>query len=934
VDDVRAGARPGAPQLVGRDTDLHAVRTFVEASIERGGALLLSGDPGVGKSALLDAAADSAGASGARVLRTSGAEFGPEVGLSGLDQLLTPLHDEFAQLPGAQRTGLSVALGLADGPAPGRLIVSNATLQLLRRAAEVQPVLVIVDDVHWLDRSTADVLAFVARRLVTSRVALLGAHRTGSVVSLEQAGLPEHELRPLGRAWANRLLEISAPDLAPRARARILTEADGNPLALVELPAALTSAQRADLQPLPRVLPLGAGLQRLFAARITGLPRPTRDLLLLGALHGSGELTVLRDAAHQSGGLDGLAAAERAGLVRVHESSGRLSFRHPLVRSTVVDVSSALERRRAHRALAGALPGQPERQAWHLADATPHPDEDVAARLEHGARLSLRRGDALLAVDALSRAAQLSPAPADRRRRRAEAAYLGADVTGRLGDVMGLLGDADDHEGPTRSLSAAVAQAYLLLNSSGDVDAAHHVLVAAIRRHTEHEGRSDPAFAEALHTLLLICFFGGRAELWVPFDAAIARLGPATPTSLLLTYRTMASPGLTAASVIDRLDAEIHGLGHVVDPTTIVRIAMAGFYVDRLSACRDAVLRVLDDGRRGGAVASAIDSAMFLAFDHLGNGEWERAQQYAEEGLALCAAHGYELLAWPGRLALALLAALRGDDHVVRSLTGQMTAWAEPRRVGVVLCYARHARALAALGRCDFDGAYREAAGVSPPGIVTSHVAHALPVAMDLVEAAVHSGRPAQAVAHVTAMETADLPSISPRLALMTAGARAMVTTDATASDRFEHAAGLPGADRWPFELARIHLAHGEHLRRRRDGARAREELREALVTFQRLGAQPWVARASAELRAAGEAGAVGTTYADVRLTGQELEIATMAACGMTNKQIAERLHLSHRTVGAHLYRIFPRLGITSRAALRDALGTAQGPPGNGGRSG
>jgi DNA-binding NarL/FixJ family response regulator len=336
---------------------------------------------------------------------------------------------------------------------------------------------------------------------------------------------------------------------------------------------------------------------------------------------------------------------------------------------------------------------------------------------------------------------------------------------------------------------------------------------------------------------------------------------------------------------------------------------------------------VLEDGRRGGAVASAIDSAMLLAFDHLGDGEWERAQQYAEEGLALCAAHGYALLAWPGRLALALLAALRGDDDTVRSLTGQMTAWAEPRRADVVLCYARHARTLAALGRCDFEAAYSEAAGISPPGTVTSHVAHALPVAMDLVEAAVRSGRRAQAVAHVTAMETADLPSISPRLALMTAGARAMVASDASASGLFEHAVRLPGADRWPFELARIHLAHGELLRRRREIPRARVELRTALRIFDQLGAQPWVARASAELRAAGEAGAPGATYADASLTVQEREIATMAASGMTNKQIAERLYLSHRTVGAHLYRIFPKLGITSRAALRDALRTAQARP-------
>ncbi len=932
VDDARAGRRPGPP-LLGRDADLQVVHAFVETSTRCGGAMLLSGEPGVGKSALVDAAAERAETIGARVLRMSGSDHGTVVGRPGLHQLLAPLQNEFARLPDAVSTGLSAVLGSADGPAPGPLIVANATLQLLRRAAQTQPILVVADDLHLLDRPTADVLAFAARRLTASRVAVLGAHRTGGLSTFGRAGLPEHELGPLSRIWATRLLEAVAPELAPRARARILAEAEGNPLALLELPAVLTSGQRADHQPLPSILPLGAGLQRLFTDRLAGLPRPTRDLLLLVALHGSGELGVPRDAARQAGGLDALAPAERAGLVAVHGSSGRLSFRHPLVRSTVVEGSSAVERRRAHSALAGALTHQPERQAWHLAEATPQPDELVAARLEDSARVSLRHGDVVLAVDGLSRAAQLSPAVADRQRRLDEAAYLAADVAGRLGDLTGVLGDAEGVRAPAGSLSTAVAQAYLLLNTSGDVDAAHDVLVAAIRRHAADHGELGPSFAEALHTLLLICFFGGRSELWVPFDAALSRLGPATPTSLLLAYRTMVRPGATAASVIDRLDAEIGRLGHVVDPITIVRSAMAGFYVDRLSVCRDALLRVLDDGRRGGAVASAIDAAMLLAFDHLGSGEWQRARQYADEGLASCAAHGYELLAWPGRLALALLAAMRGDDGTVRSLTEQMTVWAEPRRVGIVLCYARHARTLAALGRRDFDAAFQEAAGISPPGVVTSHAAHALPVALDLVEAAVRSGRSAQALAHVAAMEDADLPSISPRLALVTAGARAMVTTDATASSLFERAAGLPGADRWPFELARIRLAHGELLHRRRDVTRAREEFRAALGIFDRLGAHPWVVRAASELRSAGETappGTLGAAQADVRLTAQELEVAAMAASGLTNKQIGDRLYLSHRTVGAHLYRIFPKLGITSRASLSDALRAARQRPGDG----
>ncbi len=330
------------------------------------------------------------------------------------------------------------------------------------------------------------------------------------------------------------------------------------------------------------------------------------------------------------------------------------------------------------------------------------------------------------------------------------------------------------------------------------------------------------------------------------------------------------------------------------------------------------------DGRDGGAVTSAIDALMVLAFDNYLTGSWDAAQELLDEGLALCKAGGYELLAWPGRFGQALLAASRGEDEVVDELTAAMKQWAAPRAAHVVEVYALHARGLAALGRGDYEQAYRHATAISPPGTLASHVAHALWVTMDLVEAAVHTGRLAEAAAHVGAMHEADISALSSRLALLVAGSEAIASTDISAGDLFIRALEMPEAGRWPFELARLELAFGERLRRDGTMTDAREHLHAALEIFEHLAARPWAQRAEAEVRATGASRARRGTWQSEHLTPQESEIAQLAASGLTNKEIGGRLYLSHRTVSAHLYRIFPKLGITSRAALRDAL---QAPP-------
>lgn len=499
-----------------------------------------------------------------------------------------------------------------------------------------------------------------------------------------------------------------------------------------------------------------------------------------------------------------------------------------------------------------------------------------------------------------------------------QAAYVGVDVTGELRGAVDLL-DAARRDGPGGSLRAAITAAHLLLNGDGNVDTAHRLLAAAIG---DELGRAeDPGataagdeLADAMYVLLLICWFGGRVELWHPFRAALARLTPHPPRLLSLTASVFADPARATAADLAELDERIGGLQAETDPPTIIRIADTASFVDRAGNCRAALWRIIRDARHGGAIASGINAMMVLAGEDFRQGLWAEAQQLADEGLALSEAHGYDLLGWLLRNTLALLAAGRGDAATARALNSAMTGWAAPRGAGHLLRYAAHAGTLAAIGQGDFEDAYRQATAISPPGTFPPHVPHALRVALDLVEAAVRTGRAAEAATHAAAMHNAGLPAISPRLALVTAGAAAIA---APSDVLFEAALACPDPGRWPFELARIRLAYGEHLRRSRASARARIQLAAALEVFERLGAAPWAARAVRELRATGQHRTRGTQE---ELSPREREIAALAAAGLTNKQIAEQLFLSPRTVGDHLHKIFPKLGITTRAALRDAL--------------
>ncbi|MET9353152.1 AAA family ATPase [Streptomyces sp. NPDC006617] len=910
------------PEVVGRAQQLREITKFLGSGTAEGGrALLLRGEPGVGKSVLLAEVAKAMSAAGAQVLSATGVQFEADLAYAGLHQLLFPLHDRFADVGSSHHKVLRGALGFGSDPVPDRLLVSHAVLSLLRRTATERPVFVVVDDLPWLDRASSAVLAFVARRLAGSGIGFLAASRPGAETFFEGTGLTQYEVPALDHNAAAALIGARFPGLTARARRHVLAQAQGNPLALLELPTALSGPQRSAPADLPTVLPLPPSLQTLYASRLSGLPSASRRLLLLLALDGTGDLGVLQIAPEDAVGLSALEAAASEGLIAVDDANRRVTFPHPMIGAAVVEASTLTERCQAHRTLAEIRAEEPERRAWHLGEATLAPDEQVADLLEEAGHRFARRGDTAGAVATWTRAAELSARPADRVRRLTAAAYLNADATGELRAASELLERArrTDQDLSGSPLAAATAAILLLNSGDGDVDSAHRLLVAAIEAGPHGHDAGDGALVEALYTLRSVCFVGGRAALWEPFHAALSRLKPAPPALLSVCGRTFSDPARTGVADLKEFDSILAGIRDEEDPARIVRAGTACLYPDRLAEVREASWRVVRQGRRGGPARRHLDALMHLCLHDFQTGQWEEAERLTDEGLRICEELRNPACSWYFQYNRALLAAVHGRFEESRALADRITRWAVPRGALGVVALADHARVLADLGDGDYEGAYHHAAAISPAGRLACHVPPALWVCMDLVEAAVHTQRAAEAEAHVRAVQESGVAALSPRLALLVAGSAALVASDDDAPECFEQALAVPGAERRPFELARVRLAYGERLRRMRSVTEARAQLDAAAEVFERLDAGPWAARAAGELRAIRQ-GRTRATADAVTLTPQELEIAHLAASGLTNKQIAERLYLSPRTVGSHLYQLFPKLGIASRAALRDAL--------------
>ncbi|BBH69234.1 LuxR family transcriptional regulator [Actinoplanes sp. OR16] len=886
--------------LVGRSRELAELIASLTAEPAR--PLLLRGAAGGGKTALLEEFAAQAADTGFRVLRATGVEAERALAHSGLHQLLHPLLSLTGGMDSGHRAALDAVLGGVPERAPSVMALGVAVLDLLALAAAGRPVLLIVDDGQWFDVPSAQVCAFAARRIGDLPVRFVAAVRDPEPSGFDDAGLDELAVPPLTPQDAATLLDRRFPALSPAVRDFTLRQADGNPLVLVELPPGLDGRDLTG----DGHLPLPRRLERLFAGRIRALPETERAELLRLALDGAGRQ---RSYGTQYVPRD-IVTARRTGLIETE--TGRFAFRHPLVASAVVQLASPNELRAAHTALARLHEADVERRAVHLAAATVDPDPDVAAALEEAAGNAVRRGGATTAVQWLTRAAELSPRPRDRARLLADAAYV-AGQAGLLERAEILVAAADRAGARVSSPDAVLTAAYVALYRHGDVGM-HGTVADVIRaRHAEVD---DVMLTRLVNLLLAISQFAADPAAWRITDALVDGLRDRLPAELLLrrdvwsdVVRRGAGAGAKLREAVAAADA--------AEPWDVMRLGVAAYYVDALADFRPYLARMADRERETGAATTLMTVLQLVMVDAITAGRWDDAIRTGERGLALTAEHGYDLFGHQFRAFLGLVAAGRGETARAAELQAAVDGWARPRRVGFLTQSAEDIGLLAALSGGEYETAWSYAVGITGPGEFPTYAQHAPRTVLDLVEAALHTGRDASARTHAIAAERAGIAQVSPRLALLVAGALAM--TDPS-EEAFAAAVRHPAATAFPFERARIRLAEGTWLRRHRKISEARAALADALAVFEQLGAAGWASRAAHELRS-GLPGADRDRVAS--LTVQERTIAELAATGLSNKQIGARLFLSPRTVGAHLYRIFPKLGITSRAALRDALGDA-----------
>jgi DNA-binding CsgD family transcriptional regulator len=625
-------------------------------------------------------------------------------------------------------------------------------------------------------------------------------------------------------------------------------------------------------------------------------------------------------AATSDWAIDDLEPAERAQLIAVDVAAQSLVFSHPSIRVAVLENSTSGERTQVHLLLARLSANLPMKKAWHLAEATVGPDEPVAALLVETAYVAVRSGDPVGAVAMLIRSAQLGSDGENRARRLSAAAHIGATAAGQLPQASSLLDDARRARGDGReSLMASVTSAYLQINNDGDVDTAHRVVVDALSRHDGASSGRDEGIGAAINALGYLGRLSARMELAESVDRAIERLAPDIRGDLQLLTDIASDPARATIHSLAELDVKIVELPDDADVDRVLKISRAAVSVDRLAGCREALCRVVREGEKRNAVGQTIMALELLSWDRVRCGAWDRAIDLAEEGLSLGQVNGNSLYAWSFQEIRGFVAAARGEESFVDQSALEIARWGMPRRAAATRAAVRHVQGLAALAQGEFESAFGYLSQISPPGVIAPHVPQALWSAMDFVESAVRAGHPREAEAHVTAMCEGSVADISPRMSLLVDAAEAMVSPPGIAEEVFSRALNGQGIDRWPFDRARVLLLYGEHLRRMREITQARSALANALEIFQQLGAEPWAARASGELRASGVVHA-GLDVLSAMLTPQEREIALMAASGMTNKEIGQRLYLSHRTVGSHLYRVFPKLGIVSRMGLRDAM--------------
>ncbi|WP_238698189.1 LuxR family transcriptional regulator [Streptomyces sp. E5N91] len=925
--------------MIGRDDELAALASFMTSS--DGDSLVLRGEAGVGKSTLVDHAARLAAQEKHTLISLTGVEAESQLPYSGLHQCLHPLRGHMAEQEERHRAVFDVVFGLGGAePPPSAMTLGIAVLDLLSRATVRGPLTLLIDDGQWLDNASAEVCGFVARRLSGSTVKMLITLRSDVTSRFDSAALPELSVRELPAQAARQFLERHRPQLDEAGREAVLEHARGNPLALLELPpygmgGALGRRAVPQLSTLHAVS-LPRRLQHVYGTRIERLEAGVREQLLRGALDGAAA-TGASPAGEQRYRMRDVAEAVAGGLLEVDPVTGELLFRHPLVRSTVVQMATPNQRRAAHAELACVHGENLERRAAHLAASVVDPDEKIAAVLEAAARSATRRGGASAAVTWLTRAAELSEDSADRCRRLDEASHLAGqaallDEASHLAGQAALLAEAEKlarrsspHSGTSGSLATAVTSAYSAFYQEGDVHSAHRRLATAIEGlRDDPGGNAAGMLTHAVDTLLAVAQYSSDAVLWRRTENLLDSLGDRVhPLSAL--YRDAWGDFVKHGAGLRERVEQAFTSGAELAPWDVSRLGVSALLVDSVDQYRTYLRRAVERERESGAVSSVMTMLRLIMMDQMSSGAWDEAEESGQQALELALAHGFTLFAHHSRACLGMLAARRGQLGRARDLQAAVDAWARPRGVKFLTQTAEAIGAAAALSGGDYEAAYLYAVGITTPGSFEPYTHQASRSLLDLVEAAMATGRQEHARRHALAARDAELSEVSPRLALMTYGALSTTSSDPTeADDMYARAAALPAAPSFPFEFARIALAHGTRLRQRHSLQGARQVLMRACETFDRLGAGPWAERARGELRASGVSARVPASHPEP-LSPQERQIADLAARGLTNREIGARTHLSPRTVSSHLYRIFPKLGITSRAALRDALGHSPG---------
>ena len=908
------------PLLRGRRSECEALDHVVAGVLAgQSRAVVLRGEAGVGKTVLLEYLAGRA--SQCRVVQAAGVEAEMELPFAGLHQLCASMLDRLGNLPDPQNEALATAFGLSSGESPDRFLVGLAALTLLSDIAEERPLLCVVDDAQWLDRASAQALAFVARRLRAEAVAVVFSERESS---RELAGLPELAVGGLADDDARALLEsvVTGP-LDERVRDRIVAETHGNPLALMELPHGLTHAELAGGFGLSTGSPLSGQIEESFRRRLRGLPPTSRELLLIAAAEPVGDpLTVWRAAELLGVGAQAAGPASRAGL---GEFGARVRFRHPLVRSAVYRSSSLDDRLRAHRGLAEATDPEtdPDRRAWHLAHATPALDETVAAELEESAGRAQARGGLAAAAAFLRRAAALTPEP-EPRARRALAAARCSHEAGAPDSALELLAMAE--AGPLDELQRARAE-----------------LLRAQIRFAVNRGRdSPPLLLAAARRLEKLDAKLSRETYLDAFSAALfaGRLGVGASMHEVAEAVLAANWGESGGRSPPACDLLLEGVavlttqGYAAGAPTLKR-ALSAFRDEPMSeedalrwlwlACR--VARALGDdaswdaltdrqvrlAREAGAL-SLLPIALIERFGvQLFFGELREAQSLVAEAEAVVEATGSHL-APQGAIALA---AWRGSENEVSELIEASRQEVVRRGEGLWLIATEWASAVLfnSLGRYEEALAVSEQAGEDPDELGVSTW-----VPTEFIEAAVRAGQPERAAAPLRRLQEISQASGSDWTLGVEARSRALLSQGDEAERLYREAIDRLGRTRVKVALARAQLLYGEWLRREGRRVEAREQLRTAHATYAAMGMEGFAERARRELVATGEKVRKRSVETRDDLTAQEAQIARLAADGRTNPEIGAQLFISPRTVEWHLHKVFTKLGIGSRRDLRRAL--------------